>query len=255
VQRLQTLTQNRTTQAAGRSALAALESSSQNPAILIPVDASQRHPQDRVFPMTFEVPLTHLGLLQMHRQALEILDQSENERGRRKRRLARESFEQLQPEYLGTLAGFGEMMSRVKDIAMSGESASVGTIKLLAHLPRPLQRILNQIPSRFDVLNDMIRGREVFSNVGAVVRSSTLSRFITAKDDNEKKTLAWGVMTDAAGVMMLTLRDFRPHVAQLEAVGEMDTAVLIAQDYLDSYAYGLNRFVRDLDRIVTRRSV
>ncbi|MEZ4645553.1 MAG: hypothetical protein R3E31_22945 [Chloroflexota bacterium] len=63
------------------------------------------------------------------------------------------------------------------------------------------------------------------------------------------------MMTDAAGVMMLTLRDFRPHVAQLEAVGEMDTAVLIAQDYLDSYAYGLNRFVRDLDRIVTRRSV
>lgn len=254
VQRLQKLEQTRETQIAGRAALIALENSIINPAILIPVDASQRHPRDRVFPMTFEVPLANLDLLNMHQQVLDALDQSEKERGRRKRRLARESFDQLQREYLGALAGFGEVLSRVKDVAIAGESASVGTIKLLAHLPRPLQRMLDRIPNRFDILNDIIRGREVFSNVGAVARTSTLSRFITAKDDNEKKTLAWGVMTDATGVMILTLRDFRPHVGLLQAAGEMDTAVLMAQDYLDSYVYGLNRFVRDLDRIVMRRS-
>ena len=133
--------------------------------------------------------------------------------------------------------------------ATLGESASVGTIKLLAHLPTPLQRLLDTIPSRFDVLNDIIKGREVFSNVGAVAPGSTLTRFITAKDDNEKKTLAWGVLTDAQGVLRLTLRDFRPHVRLLEAAGQKDLAARMAQDYLDAYANGLNGFVRDLRRI------
>jgi hypothetical protein len=130
-----------------------------------------------------------------------------------------------------------------------GEGASVGTIKLLAHMPTPLQRLLDQIPGRFDILNDIIKGREVFSNVGAVAPSSTLTRFITAKDDNDKKTLAWGVITDAQGVMRISLRDFRPHVGLLVAIGRKDLAVRIAQDYLDTYAHGLNAYVRDLRRI------
>ncbi|MEJ2560138.1 MAG: hypothetical protein P8186_28780 [Anaerolineae bacterium] len=140
-------------------------------------------------------------------------------------------------------------MSKAKEIALTGESASVGTIKLLAHMPTPLQRLLEQIPGRFDVLNDVIKGREVFSNVGAVAQASTLTRFITAKDDNDKKTLAWGVITDAEGVMRMSLRDFRPHVGMLEAVGHKELATRIVQDYLDTYAHGLNNFVRDLQRI------
>ena len=95
----------------------------------------------------------------------------------------------------------------------------------------------------------MVKGREVFSNVGAVAPSSTLRRFITAKDDNEQKTLAWGVLTDAKGVMRISLRDFRPHVRLLQSRGRMDLAVRIAQDYLDAYAEGLNRFVQELLRI------
>jgi hypothetical protein len=113
--------------------------------------------------------------------------------------------------------------------------------------------MLDTIPGRFEILNDIIKGREVFSNVGAVAPTSTLTRFITAKDDNEKKTLAWGIMTDAKGVMRITLRDFRPHVALLEAIGRKDLAMQIVQDYLDGYAHGLNNFIRDLQRI-TRTS-
>jgi hypothetical protein len=145
------------------------------------------------------------------------------------------------------------VLSRAKEIANAGESGSVGTIKLLAHMPAPLQRMLDQVPGRFDVLNDIIKGREVFSNVGAVAPSSTLTRFITAKDDNEKKTLAWGVITDARGVMRVSLRDFRPHVAALAACGRNDLAARITQDYLSTYAHGLNDFIRDLQRI-TRAS-
>ena len=72
---------------------------------------------------------------------------------------------------------------------------------------------------------------------------------MTAKDDNEQKTLAWGVMTNREGQMIITLRDFRPHVAQLVRVGHQDLANRITQDYLDSYALGLNDFIHDLMRI------
>ena len=116
-------------------------------------------------------------------------------------------------------------------------------------MPPPLQRLLDQVPGRFDVLNDIIKGREVFSNVGAVTPTSTLSRFITAKDDNDRKTLAWGVITDAQGIMRLSLRDFRPHIAALNAIGRHDLAVRITEDYLGAYAQGLNEYVQDLHRI------
>jgi hypothetical protein len=245
---LQDLTHDNMSQQAAQAALKAIEVSTQvNPVIVIPVDASQRAPRDRLYPMTFEVPLNDLDLLSLHQRVTEALDAYKNASGDRTALYAR--FDQLQRVYLSTLAGFGAVMSKAKEIALTGESASVGTIKLLAHMPTPLQRLLDQIPGRFDVLNDVIKGREVLSNVGAVAQASTLSRFITAKDDNDKKTLAWGVITDAEGVMRMSLRDFRLHVGMLEAVGHKELATRIVQDYLDTYAHGLNNFVRDLQRI------
>jgi hypothetical protein len=113
--------------------------------------------------------------------------------------------------------------------------------------------MIDRVLGRFDMLNDLIKGREILSNVGAVAPASTLTRFITAKDDNEKKSLVWGVVTDAQGVMFISLRDFRPHVGSLLACGRRGLAIRIAQDYLDAYAHGLNEFVRDLQRI-TRAS-
>jgi hypothetical protein len=72
---------------------------------------------------------------------------------------------------------------------------------------------------------------------------------MTAKDDNEKKELVWGALTDAEGAMYMTLRDFRAHVPLLTAVGRPDLAIFIATDQLESYAAGLNQYVRDLYRI------
>ncbi|HEX2622701.1 MAG TPA: hypothetical protein VHL11_21220 [Phototrophicaceae bacterium] len=160
-----------------------------------------------------------------------------------------QQFDSLQREYLATLAGFGAVLSRAKTIASSGEGASTGSIRLLAHMPRPLQRLLDEIPSKIDLLNDIIKGREVFSNVGAVAPTSTLTRFITAKDDNEKKTLAWGVITDAQGKMRISLRDFRPYVGLLNNQKLSDLARRITQDYLDTYVQGLNVYINDLRRI------
>jgi hypothetical protein len=60
-------------------------------------------------------------------------------------------------------------------------------------------------------------------------------------------------MTDAKGVMHITLRDFRPHVAILHDIDRKDVANLIAQDYLDAYVQGLNQFVEEITRIVIAR--
>lgn len=248
---LDDLSHNPATQSIAEAALDALYGGRTSPAILIPIDASQRSPRDRLYPMTFVVPLIELDLLALHARAIQTL---EGYRGAGdERNLAYQEFDELQRTYLAALAGFGAVLSRAKDVAMAGESVSVGTIKLLAHMPMSLQRLLDQIPGKLDMLNDIIKGREVFSNVGVVAPTSTLVRFITAKDDNERKTLAWGVVTDARGLMHISLRDFRPHVGMLYAIGRGDLADRIAQDYLDQYAQGMNRYVLELHRI-TRAS-
>jgi hypothetical protein len=234
--------------AAAQSALAALDALKQvNPAILIPIDASQRAPRERLYPMSFEVPLQELDLLGVHNQVLQALQDYGKGLGERSETYSK--FDELQGVYLATLAGFGTVFSRAREVATRGESVSVASIKLLAYTPSPIQRLLDRIPHRFDILNDLVRGQEVFSNLGAVAPTSSLTRFISAKDDNDKKTLAWGILTDADGVMRITLRDFRPHVALFTAAGRPDVATRLAEDFLVSYAEGLNQYVRDLRRI------
>jgi len=231
------------------STLNVLEQTKQlNPAMLIPVDASQRSPRDRLQPMNFEVPLADLRILSRHDDTLEAMRAYQAAAGDERTKLYGK-FEKIQREYLATLAGFGEVLRKAKDITLRGENATTGTMKLLAHIPMPLQRFLHQIPGKFDVLNDIIQGREVVSNVGAVATTSTLIRFLTAKDDHGKKALAWGFITDAQGVVRVTLRDFRPHVALLVAIGQQELANQIIKDYLDAYARGMNNFIRDLRHI------
>ncbi len=218
------------------------EPSLTNPAILIPMDASLKVPRERVYPLNVEVPLAELNLLDLHEQTIKMLDAFETSTEDRDAMFA--GFSHFQRLYLATLAGFGEFLAKAKEIAIQGESASMGAIKLLAHLPLPLQRLLDKIPEQFDLLNNILKGREVFSNVGAVVSNSTLTRFTTAKDDNDQKQLAWGVLTDANSIMRISLRDFRPHVAVLVSIGRKDLANLITQDYLDSVCRGLECFCK-----------
>ena len=223
------------------------EVSRTNPAILIPMDASLKVPRERIYPLNMEVPLMELNLLGLHGQTIQMLDAYEASTEDRPAMYS--GFDHLQRLYLASLAGFGAFLFRVKEIATQGQSASVGAIKLLAHLPLPLQRLLDKIPEQFELLNNILKGREVFSNVGAVVPTSTLTRFMTAKDDNTQKQLAWGVMTDSNSTMRIHLRDFRPHVDALLAIGRKDLANMITQDYLDAYADGLNAYIQDLSRI------
>lgn len=246
--KLKKLASHPTARAIAEQVQAAIEESRrQNPSMLIPMDASRRSPRDRLYPLSMEVPLAELDLLSLHKRAIQTLNAYEGYKGERPARYA--EFDEAQRLYLAALAGFGAIFDKLKEIAIQGESASAGAIKALAHIPPPLQRLLDQIPERFELLNNVLKGREVFSNVGAVVPTSTLRRFVTAKDDNEQKQLVWGVITDAEGVMHISLRDFRPHVAALHAIGRADLAREITQDYLDSYVKGFNNYIFDLQRI------
>lgn len=234
------------------AALAALETLSSaarvTPTIVIPFDASPAAPQERLYPLTFAVPLEELNFLGLHQAAWAAYQQIQTGRTEIKT-----EFDRLRRDYLAMLAGFSQILSRAKQIARTGESLSVSAIKLLAHIPAPLQRLLEKVPDSFDLLNDLLKGREVFSNMGAVAPTSTLTRFISAKDDNDKKTLVWGVITTAQEAMWISLRDFRPYVGSLVACGRRDLAVHLAQHYLDAYACGLNQYVRELSEMAGSR--
>ncbi len=222
---------------------------SKNPAMLIPLDASRHDPRQRLYPTTFRNPLT--DFYDHHRRCLEALNayRSSGERGSRSAEY--QAFHDAQITYLRLIGGFGELLTRYRTVALAGQSTSTASIRFLGHLPPALQTLLDTIPGKFDVLNEIIKGEEVFSNMGRVAQGSSLRRFITAKDDNDQKMLAWGVITDDQGVLHLSLRDFRPHVAALQNLGMADLSQQIAQDYLDAYARGLNQYVIELREIVT----
>jgi len=245
VAQLNDLKKDSATRGAAEAALQAIAEANQiNPAMVIPVDASLRSPRDRLHPMTFEVPLVELDLIKLHQRVITALDGYKNGTGDRTALYA--EFDKYQRTYLASLAGFGMVLGRSHEIANAGKST---TINLLAQMPISLQKMFEKMPSRFDVLNDLIRGREVFMNVGQAPARSGLKRFMSAKDDSDKKLLSWGVLTGSGNVMHITLRDARPHVQPLVQADQKAVATAITQDYLDSYVNGLNSYIQDLWRI------
>src|SRR5262249_22841749 len=104
---------------------------------------------------------------------------------------------------------------------------------------------------KIGMLNEILKGCEVFSNVGQIARTSSLTRFMSARDDGATKLLIWGIMADAGGRLQVSLRDFRPHVPPPRAARRADLATLLAQDYLDAYVRAANVLVGRLHALVT----
>lgn len=219
-----------------------------NPALLIPMDGSNVSPRERLYPTTFRNPIADLPTLyeKVRRFYLTYRDSRAAEDW--------ETFDQARRQLLAELNYFGEFLDALKSLTMRGESSSTVTLQLLGHLPPAMQHLLDQIPQRIGVLNEVIKGNEVFSNVGRVKTGSSLTRFISAKDDGATKELVWGILTDDTGKMHISLRDFRPFIGPLMALDERPLADLLAQDYLDGYVDGLNRFVADLSTITAKKS-
>ena len=212
----------------------------QNPSIVIPMEATAAKPRERLYPTTFRNPFTELW--HIYQTATASLDSYKAIQSQEDWM----AFTEARRSLLAQLNYFGQLLRAYKKVALDGGSTSTATIKLLAYLPNSLLKLLDEIPQRVDVLNEVIKGEEVFSNVGRVARGSSLSRFISAKDDNDNKTLVWAVITDDQDILHLSLRDFRPHIAALQEVDQMDLAELITRDYLDVFVTGFNTFIKRL---------
>jgi hypothetical protein len=73
---------------------------------------------------------------------------------------------------------------------------------------------------------------------------------MTAKDDGNTKALAWGIMSDDEGRLIVTMRDFRPHVRPLVKAGRIDLAYAMAQDYVVTYTADLIGLVARLSAML-----
>jgi hypothetical protein len=217
---------------------------SMNPSIVIPMEATVAPPRERLYPTTFRNPFTELW---GHYQ--EVLDVFKGY-SKEQTQANWSTFAEARRSLLAQLNYFGQVMRAYKKVALEGGSASTAAMKLLAYLPNSLLKLLDEIPRRVDILNEVLKGEEVFSNVGQVARGASLTRFISAKDDNDNKTLVWAVITDDNNVLHISLRDFRPHVTDLYKINRVDLAELIAKDYLDAYVTGFNQFVKRLLEIL-----
>lgn len=236
-------------QKAGRLIEEVLESlQSGNPSLMIPMNAIAARPCERLYPTTFRNPFTDLW--PSYQKVADAL----------KRYLVSQTqahwmfFNEERRSLLVQLDYFGQLLRAYKKVAMAGGSPSTATMKLLAHVPHALIKLLHEIPQQIDVLNEIIKGEEVFSNVGRVAREASLSRFISAKDDNENKALVWGVMTDDSEVLHVSLRDFRPYIAALHQLGRIDLAEMIVTDYLEAFTVGFNQFVATLLDILNAKA-
>jgi hypothetical protein len=217
-----------------------------NPSLMIPIDAERVNPKERIFPSTFRSPFP--DFLQQHERVLEM--RRDLQAARLGVQALQDKFQRARIEYLGVLNAFGQLMKRYRELAAEGQSMSTTAIRLIAGLPGAMQRLADGIPGKFSFVNEAIKGEEVFSNVGQVVAGSSLARFVSAKDDNDKKVLVWGIMTSENNKLIITLRDFRPPVVALALAGYPEIAHQITQDYLNAYVDGLHRFMLEITDIV-----
>lgn len=215
----------------------------ENISLLLPMDASFIEPRLRLFPATFKNFLPDFSSL--YEEAVTLLNQATYNPTPQ----IKEQFLKVRGQLLANLLVMVEYFNMLKRITRQGESLSTAAIKYLAHLPPGMQGTLDMIPQHVGALNEILKGQEVFSNVGRVAPTSSLVRFMSAKDDGQSKKLVWGVMCDRDGVLKVSLRDFRSHIAKLSKLNKEDLASLVTQDYLEAYARGLNQFAEDLARI------
>ena len=217
-----------------------------NPSLFIPIDASQFNPADRIFPSIFRSPF--LDLYATHRHTFNLLTTANRKHFGRQQ--AQREFQQACAHYLGMVRAFAEVMDKYREIAIEGQSMSTKAIRLIAGLPGAMQKLFDEMPDHFTFMNEALKGEEVFSNVGQVTVGSSLARFSSAKDDNDRKTLVWGIMTDNENSLHVTLRDFRPSVMTLALMGRAAIAEAVTQDFLNAYLRGLSAFTVELKAIV-----
>src|SRR5690606_19026764 len=148
-----------------------------NPALLIPVDASPTDPRERIFPITFRNLADNLVRVWDDTwdayQAYRRIEPPDTPEGRQ----AFDEFARNRRLLIGNLRAFSHVLEANKAVAIRGESLNIAVLKLLVGLPLPVQALLKEIPEQVLPLIEIIRGDEVYSNVGRVAQGSSLARF------------------------------------------------------------------------------
>ncbi len=210
-----------------------------NPALLIPVDASPSVPYERIYPITFRNLLDQMVWIWDETwdayQAYRRIEPPNTPEGI----AAYDRFVEKRHELASTLRTFSSVFEAMKRVALRGGSVNIAILKLMVGLPVWMQYYIRGFAEVFAVVNEIARGEEVYSNVGRVAKGSTLSRFMSARDDGKTKTLVWGIMTDDHNRMIVTMRDFRLHVKPLMEAGHEELARKLAQDYVNKYTEAL----------------
>ncbi len=207
---------------------------------MIPMNAIAAKPQERLYPTTFRNPFTELW--DQYKKTVTTLN----------RYMVSQTqghwaeFTRARHALLIQLNYFAQLLRAYKRVAMAGGSFNTTAMKLVAQVPTPLLKLLHAIPQQVDILNEMVKGEEVFSNVGRVARGSSLSRFISAKYDSDNKALSWGILTDDTDTLHIALREFRPYVTACQQGGYLDLAEMVIEDYLNAFTRGFNQFVASL---------
>jgi hypothetical protein len=220
----------------------------QTPSLLIPIDATRYDPKERLFPSIFRSPLPNFR--REHNQLMEQLALVKQAGMFNPQHESVSTFIKQREEYLGDLKAFSDILQHYRIVAASGEGMGTAAIRLIAGLSPSMQQAADNISEQFSVVNETLKGEEVFSNVGQVSSHSSLSRFTSAKDDNERKTLVWGIMTDKDNRLVITLRDFREPVTTLARSGHPKLAHQITQEFLTAYLDGVYRFAAEVEEII-----
>ena len=254
--------------AATRQTLEMLRSPAHDsPTLVLYLDVSARSPVERQRALGVRVPVSGLNLVGLHQRAMQTLDVIQGTTPLGGNRAPQEleplpaenrpepganlqDFRAARAEYLAALGAYGSVMYRLREATLLGESPFVADQPVPAALAGMMQTLVGGDDSPYDLFAELDGGEELFTNLGMAAPGSSLTRFLPARDDDPRRGMAWGLITSASGVMHITLRDFRPHVAHLHEAGLRDMADRIAQDYLNAYARGFNRFVFDLTQLL-----
>lgn len=193
------------------------------PALLIPIDATERDPKERLYMTSIRPNDLPKGLLEQLAQLLHPRSATTN------------SFPTIMRGVNERLAETGLIFRKKFNLARQGRSFSTKASRLFVASPYPMRDAGDWVTEQVKGLRTRVKGDELFSNLGQMPPWSTATRFMSARSSGKAQQRVWGIMTDNRQQLMITLRDFHPFTVMLIRNGQGHLAASILQDYLNAF--------------------
>ncbi|WP_236339979.1 hypothetical protein [Paenibacillus plantiphilus] len=193
------------------------------PALLIPVDVTERDPKERLYMTSIRPDDLPQGLLEQLAQLIHLRSARLN------------SFPTIMTGINERLAEAGLIFRKKFHLALQGKSFSTKASRLFVASPYPMRDAGDWVTEQVKGLQTRVKGDELFSSLGQMPPWSTAIRFMSARSKGKTQQRVWGIMTDNRQRLMITLRDFHPLTVMLIRNGQGNLAASILQDYLNSF--------------------